>query len=180
MKISTSLFVLLLLVFTSCDFILKDRKGSTDKEMVVTDGSKEIVALEDDDESNGCAYSAGYRWSELEDDCIRIFEKGFRLNPVGVVGDDVEENEMEDNDVSCFVIFSKDKKKAEIYLPNQKKGVVLEQSKDKSAYINDGWELSKEGMVLKKKGEVVFTAAKTIELKVINSDQPIEEEGVNE
>lgn len=177
MKISTSLFALLLLMFTSCDYILKDSNGETEKGMAITDGSTEIVVLEDDGQGNGCALSAGYRWSDLENDCIRIFEKGFRLNPIGLEGGDLEENELEDNDVSCFVIFSKDKKKAEIYLPNQKKGIVLDQSKDKSAYINSGWELSKERMELKSKGELMYTAAKTIELRIINSDQPIEEEG---
>lgn len=179
MKISRSLFVLLLLMFASCDFILKD-KGEPEIGTVVTDGSTEIVVLEDDEESNGCAYSAGYKWSNIQEDCIRIFEKGFRLNPIGVTGEEVEENEMEDNDVSCFVIFSTDKKKAEIFLPNHKKGIVLDQSKDKRVYTNSGWELSQEKMELKNKGEVTFTAAKTIELKVINTDQPIEEDGYNE
>ncbi|MCC9044207.1 hypothetical protein LNQ81_16165 [Myroides sp. M-43] len=179
MRISRSLFFLLLLMLTSCDFILKD-KEETGLGTVVTDGSTEIVVLEDEEDNNGCAYSAGYRWSELESDCVRVFEKGFRLNPVEVVGNDVEENEMENNDVSCFVIFAQDKKKAEIYLPNHKKGIVLDQSKDKRVYTNSGWELSSERMELKNKGEVVFTAAKTIELKVINSDQPIEDENVGE
>lgn len=175
MKISRSLFVLLLLMFASCDFILKD-KGETGKEMVVTDGSTEIVALDEDEDGSGCAYSAGYRWSDLDNDCVRIFEKGFRLNPTGLAGDDIEENELEDNDVSCFVIYSKDKKQAEIYLPNHKKGVVLDQSKDKKVYLNKGWELSQERMELKYKGEVLYTAAKTIELKVINTtDQPVDD-----
>jgi hypothetical protein len=93
-----------------------------------------------------------------------------------VTGEEVEENEMEDNDVSCFVIFSTDKKKAEIFLPNHKKGIVLDQSKDKRVYTNSGWELSQEKMELKNKGEVTFTAAKTIELKVINTtDQPVDD-----
>ena len=49
MKISRSLFVLLLLLFASCDFILKD-KGEPEIGTVVTDGSTEIVVLEDDDD----------------------------------------------------------------------------------------------------------------------------------
>lgn len=176
MKKSISLFVVLLLTMTSCDFILKDNKDDNEKGMVVTDGSTEIVTLDEDDEVLGCAYSAGYRWSELENNCIRIFEIGFRLNPIGLEEDTTEDNALEDNSVSCFVTYAKDKKKAEIFLPNHKKGIVLDLTKDKSAYINDGWELSNEGMVLKHKGETAFTAAKTIELKIINSDQPVEED----
>lgn len=175
MRISLSLTALLCFLFASCDFILKEDKGDTAKEVVNTNGSRTIVSHDEDE--HGCAYTAGYKWSSIEEDCIRIFEKGFRLNPIGLGEDSVEENELEDNDVSCFVLFSGNKKEAEIFLPNVTGGLLLEQTNQKKLYTNAGWELETEkDLVLKYKGDVKFTAAKTIELKVINSDLIPEED----
>lgn len=169
MKISLSLTALICFFLTSCDFILKEDKSETNKEVVISNGSRTIVS-EDEDE-HGCAYTAGYKWSSIKKDCVRIFEKGFRLNPIGLEEDSMEENELEDNDVSCFVLFSENKKEAEIFLPNKTGGLLLDQTKQKKLYTKDGWELETDNnLVLKYKGEVKFTAAKTIELKVINSD----------
>jgi len=52
---------------------------------------------------------------------------------------------------------------------------VLESDKTNSIYFKDGWQLNTEkGMVLKYKDEIKFTAAKTIDLQLIHSDQAIE------
>lgn len=175
MRISLSLTALLCFFLTSCDFILKEDKSETSKEAISTNGSRTIVSQDEDE--HGCAYTAGYKWSEIEDDCVRIFEKGFRLNPIGLAEDSTEENELEDNDVSCFVLFSNNKREAEIFLPNKVGGILLEQTNKKKLYTNAGWELETEkDLVLKYKGDVKFTAAKTIELKVINSDLIPEED----
>ncbi|MDR0229191.1 MAG: hypothetical protein LBI72_09030 [Flavobacteriaceae bacterium] len=172
--VAYGLILFSLFTLTSCDFILKDRKSSKDKGTIYTDGGKSIVGEEDE---HGCTYSAGYRWSLLKQDCIRVFEEGFRLNPLTLEEGDDEENELEDNEVSCFVIFEKGEKKAEIFLPNNLKSIVLENKNIKGVYSNDGWELdTRSKFVLKRKGEIAFTAAKAVELKVINSDQMIEEE----
>lgn len=171
LKLFTGMFLLL---FVSCDYILKEKKDNESIDMILTDGGKTIVGEEDE---FGCAYSAGYRWSVLKSDCIRIFEHGFRLNPILLEDNNQEENELEDNDVSCFVIVEKDKKRAEIFLPNQIKSIVLEQKNLKGLYSNDGWELdTRKDWVLKYTGAVKFAAAKTIELPLINPDQVIEAE----
>lgn len=34
-----------------------------------------------DADEHGCKASAGYRWSVLRNECIRIFEAGVRLDP---------------------------------------------------------------------------------------------------
>ncbi|MDR2221600.1 MAG: hypothetical protein LBE34_02560 [Flavobacteriaceae bacterium] len=163
-----------LFTLASCDFILKDRKSAKDKGTIYTDGGKAIVGEEDE---HGCTYTAGYRWSQINQDCLRVFEVGFRLNPLSLEDGNEEENELEDNEVSCFVIFDKEEKKAEIFLPNNLKSIVLENKNLKGVYSNDGWELdTKNKFVLKHKGEITFAAAKAVELKVIHSDQMIEEE----
>lgn len=166
--------VLFLMFFVSCDYILKEKKDRQNTDMIVTDGGKTVIGEEDE---FGCAYSAGYRWSVLKNDCIRIFEHGFRLNPITLESGSQEENELEDNDVSCFVIIGKNKKEAEIFLPNQQKSIVLEQKNMQGLYSNEGWELdTRQDLILKQTGQIKFTAAKTIELMLINPDQVMESE----
>ena len=46
---------------------------------------KEAVVGSDKDE-HGCIASAGYTWSEVQKDCIRLWEKGVRMNAVDDAG----------------------------------------------------------------------------------------------
>lgn len=41
-----------------------------------------------DKDKHGCIASAGYTWSEVQKDCIRLWEKGVRMNAV----DDAEKD----------------------------------------------------------------------------------------
>ncbi|MGG5507981.1 MULTISPECIES: hypothetical protein [unclassified Myroides] len=157
----------------SCDFILKDNTRQSERDKTVaTDGGTTVIGEED---GYGCAYTAGYRYSYLLADCVRVFEVGFRLNPIE--GEGSQENDLENNEVSCFVIFSKDGKEAEIFLPQEEKSMMLEGDKTQTSYLKDGWQLNVEkGMLLTFKGEIKFTAAKTVDIQLINADQVIEGE----
>ena len=46
---------------------------------------KEAVVGSDKDE-HGCIASAGYTWSEVQKDCIRLCEKGVSMNAVADAG----------------------------------------------------------------------------------------------
>ncbi|WP_410880615.1 hypothetical protein [Myroides sp. DW712] len=170
-QIGLVLGILLSVSLVSCDFILKDKNPASEQDKTVsTDGGTTVVGEED---GFGCAYSAGYRYSYLMADCIRVFEQGFRLNPIEDEGS--LENDLENNEVSCFVLFAKDGKEVEIFLPQQEKSIVLESDRTKGIYFKDGWQLNTEkGMVLRYKDEIKFTAAKTIDLQLIHPDQVIE------
>ena len=61
---------------------------------------KEAVVGSDKDE-HGCIASAGYTWSEVQKDCIRLWEKGVRMNAVDDAGK------------TLFLVFSPD----EVCLP---------------------------------------------------------------
>ena len=52
-----------------------------------------------DKDKHGCIASAGYTWSEAQKDCIRLWEKGVRMNAV----DDAEK--------VLFLVFSPDSTK---------------------------------------------------------------------
>ncbi len=154
-------------LFSSCDFIFKKDEKSEPVFPV-----KENVVLGSDLDSNGCAISAGYRWSVLRNDCIRVFEEGFRLNPTNIEEGNPEENELEDNDVSGFVIFNSEKTKAEIFLPYQEKSVLLNEKATTGIYSDQNWELdTRKDWELKQQDVLKFTAAKAVDLKITGSDQ---------
>ncbi len=79
-----------------------------------------------DSDKHGCKASAGYTWSVVKNECIRIFESGIRLNPKA---DDLNKT------MSAFVVFKSetDESQAELYLPSEKKSILLAQDKKNGA-----------------------------------------------
>ena len=78
-----------------------------------TKQAQEAPATGGDRDEHGCIPSAGQSWSELRQECVRVFEVGTRLNPV-------EQKEGEAI-ISAFVLFNDDRSKAEIFLPGTDK-----------------------------------------------------------
>ena len=104
-----------------------------------------------DADMHGCRASAGYTWSVLSNECIRIFEKGKRLNRV------VAENESA-NTLSAFVVFDEQGNKAELFLPKQKKTIILKRKSEGQPWVKNGWQLIPwKGYVLKKRGKIIYT-----------------------
>lgn len=71
-----------------------------------------------DSDAHGCKASAGYQWSSLRNQCIRLFESGIRLEPKAAKLDKTS---------SAFIVFKseKDESKVELFLSSSKKSVVL-------------------------------------------------------
>lgn len=67
-----------------------------------------------DRDEHGCLGSAGYVWCEVLQDCIRLFEKGIRLENV------------EGNNIPAFIVFSPDSTRLELFLPNNEPNEILE------------------------------------------------------
>ncbi|MEC4113788.1 hypothetical protein [Myroides pelagicus] len=178
MRIVLGFLFLVSFSLVSCDFINKKQNDEQESSVVFTNGSRTIVGEEDED---GCAYSAAYRWSKIKKDCIRPYEHGFRLNPIEVnqSSDSViaEANDIDENQVSCFIVLSDDKQLAEVFLPDtEKQSILLEVKNLAGVYSNEGWELdTRRDMMLRYKDEPMFVSAKTIELNIISSDQGLEE-----
>lgn len=59
-----------------------------------------------DRDSHGCIASAGYTWSEVRKDCIRLFETGTRLEETG------------DKKQSAYLVFSPDSSQVEVFFSN--------------------------------------------------------------
>lgn len=66
----------------------------------------EIVG--DDKDEHGCIASAGYTWSEVQKDCIRLWEKGVRLASVARCGR-----------IHWFIVFSPDSTQVELFFSEE-------------------------------------------------------------
>lgn len=67
----------------------------------------EQTLVGNDQDAHGCRASAGYQWSPLTNQCVRLFEQGIRLQSLeaGETG-------------SAFVLFNADQSQAELTLPS--------------------------------------------------------------
>ncbi len=142
------------LIFASSAFLLscnnKPETKEKEKEPVTVDTSKAPIVGNDKDE-NGCIGSAGYQWSSLKKDCIRIFEAGTRLNAAEAVTDKT---------TAAFVIFNSDSTKAELFIPGLSASSIIFDGRksDAKVWAKDDWSLEKtaKGLQLKKAGVVQY------------------------
>ena len=145
------------LSFISCEQMLKDRGGDAEVE------PEKKVVLGNDKDAKGCVTSAGYRWSLLKKECIRVFEDGYRLNPL---------NELKEtgNSLSAFIIFNDDKSVAELFLPDGSKSYLLSKKED-GIYKSDEWELEvNKDYTLSKDGVAAYAGALIEEQRVTGDD----------
>jgi len=148
----------LVLLFTSCDQIFKERDTS---ETEVKSGQKVVLGTDKDDK--GCVTSAGYKWSLLRKECIRVFEEGYRLNAIDSL-------KTEDMAKSAFVVFDKERTAAELYLPNSTKSLLMKKEGG-GRYTGGTWILStKKGYQLQKQNRVIYAGAAIEENKTISDD----------
>lgn len=144
----------------SCEGILKDRK---DDDVKVNPNNK--VVLGTDKDANGCVASAGYRWSKLKNECIRVFEEGYRLNSI-------EELKGESMVKSAFVLFEEDGDRAELFLPDGSESVMLTREKEGMPYKTKHWSLElQKKYSLKKDGNLLFAGAEILEGQITGDDK---------
>ena len=67
-----------------------------------------------DRDEHGCIGSAGYVWCEVQQDCIRLFEKGIRTEAIDGSG------------TSAFIVFSPDSVRAELFFSNNQPNEILD------------------------------------------------------
>jgi hypothetical protein len=139
-KMKKLLISLCLVVFWSCN-----QKAETPEPQLKESKSVAPKPVGSDEDSQGCKTSAGYTWSELRQECIRIFEVGTRFDPVDA------------NGMSAFVVMDASEKQAELFTLLEKKPLILTQI-SKGKYATGDWELH---MVPKPallyQGKIVFT-----------------------
>lgn len=147
------LFTVISFSFISCNNIFKKNADNSLNDSVVRE-----YKVGNDQDDNGCTGSAGYTWSVLKNECIRLFESGYRLNPVEISSDDAV--------ISAFVIFNDGKDKVELFLPYLERSVILDK-KDDVTFANTEYIFNAKDFYLLKNNIKIYEAAKS-ELKNIN------------
>ncbi|MHC0445514.1 hypothetical protein ACWA1F_08885 [Flavobacterium sp. 3-218] len=134
------LFLMISSVFSCAKKVSQEKVEATPKEP-----QKEAVVGADSD-AHGCKASAGYTWSELKKECIRIFE-GTKLSHY---------DDGKTYTTASYVIFDGDK--AELFLDTQKESIILERKSEGDSWVNGDWQLIPwKGYVLKKDGKILYT-----------------------
>jgi len=105
-----------------------------------------------DKDNHGCIGSAGYTWSAVKNECVRIFD-GTRLNHYSESG-------KSNITTVAYVVFDDTKNKAELFLDTQKESVILERKSDKAPWINGDFELtfSSNEFKLTQAGKLVYVS----------------------
>lgn len=100
-----------------------------------------------DCDSHGCIGSAGYQWSALTKQCVRLFEQGIRLNPTDA-----------GQTSSAFVLFNADQSQAELTLPSGEQHLLTRQGTEGNwSWQGSGYTLFPwKGYVLKAGEQTLF------------------------
>ena len=110
-----------------------------------TDSSVSVVGGDSDE--HGCKASAGYTWSLLKKECIRIFENSTKLSHA---------QDGKTYTTVAYVIFDGDK--AELFLDTQKESIILERKSEGDSWVKDDLQLIPwKGYVLKKGEKILYT-----------------------
>ena len=127
--------------------------GNGGKKEAETSERKEIEAVVGSDkDEHGCIASAGYTWSEVQKDCIRLWEKGVRMNAVDDAGK------------TLFLVFSPDSTQVELFFSEEgvsneildRRGLPaggyawnVEDDDTKNVRLEDGeWTVSQRGRLI--------------------------------
>lgn len=112
-------------------------------------------AVGSDKDKHGCIGSAGYTFSVVKDKCIKLFEEKIQLK---------EADSKKSYVANAVVILSKDGKKAEVFLPDDKGSIILNKAveyRDTTLYKNKKgvYQLSKDkdNYTLKKSKKIIFS-----------------------
>lgn len=119
--------------------------------------AQQIEMVGNDSDAHGCKASAGYTWSEVRKECVRIFEVGSEFLAYG---------SNKDETLAAFVVVSADKKQVEAFLPPtyMQNPVILKACKKKKTIFESADKLVRIDLVGKNylivvKNDAVFYQA---------------------
>jgi hypothetical protein len=105
------------------------------------------VVVGGDSDAHGCKASAGYTWSSLKKECVRLFEAGTKL---------AHAEDGKTYSTVAYVIF--DGNKAELFLDTQKEPIILERKTEGDSWTKGDYQLIPwKGYVLKKADKIIYT-----------------------
>lgn len=115
-----------------------------------------VMALGEKSKTRDCDAAAGYVWSEVKGDCIRIFETGIRMK-----------SKTDNSDTSfAFLVFSSDSLQAELFLPGEDiQEVLVRRLLPEGGYVwsqedDDTYTVTKKGgsWAIYRRGIVLYTS----------------------
>lgn len=137
------LYVLLLCV-VACGKKEAEQAPTTKDSVAPVDSRHATPMVGNDEDAHGCKTSAGYTWSVLKNECVRIFEAGTALKPMDSTG----------SQMAAFVIFQDDK--AELFVQTEKP-LILSRKAEGEPWNGGDWQLIPwKGYVLKKNGKILY------------------------
>lgn len=92
---------------------LQGKAGKLNLVYVPADTAKVLGVAND---QHGCNAAAGYTWSAVCGDCVRLFEEGVKFSAAAG----------QDSTLAAYVVFAADSLKAEVFLPEEKQHPVLD------------------------------------------------------
>ena len=102
-----------------------------------------------DKDAHDCIASAGYTYSQLKKECIRTFEQKIQLKEIATKGN-----------YTAAILFNKDQSKAEIFLKEEKRSVIL-QLAAKGIWKNGNYTLTQnKGLTLSQNKKAIYTSSK--------------------
>lgn len=138
---------LFLFLFIICLSFSCAKKVSEENKAVKEETKPAAVVAGGDSDEHGCKASAGYTWSLLKKECIRIFENSTKLSHA---------EDGKTYTTAAYVIFEGDK--AELFLDTQKESIILERKSEGDSWVKDDLQLIPwKGYVLKKGGKIIYT-----------------------
>ncbi|MFN3755916.1 MAG: hypothetical protein ACK4RM_03070 [Flavobacterium sp.] len=123
------LFIFTLILLSSCK----------DLEVVKEEDFNEIDTLSislvgADKDENGCLSTAGYTWSVLKQECVRLFEVAFVLPPI-------QSPELNDAVMVSYVLVSTDGLKAEVFFPGEEESIIFNRPIIGQPWTHESWTL---------------------------------------
>lgn len=133
--------LLFLLALFSCT------NGSKTHHTTMNESSAKETLVGNDADEHGCKASAGYTWSVLKNDCIRLWETGIQLKAI--------ENK-ESFSTIATVIIGNDSTKAELFTSAEKGSILLD--KQNGGFKGSGYEFLKDKTkwLLKKDDKLIY------------------------
>ncbi len=144
----------------SCDFILKNPTSSDE---VILDS---IVGnqVSDDKNENDCDLKAGYKWSNMTNKCVRVFEQGYRLTSI--------EKDTLGKGKNAYFFVDEDSLIAEVFLPDSKESIIFTRENDDQNFKFKNFEFrTKKGYNLYYNETLLFQPAIPVDTKVLGKNE---------
>ncbi|WP_157278315.1 hypothetical protein [Olivibacter sitiensis] len=147
-RTAIGIFAFLALGISACNNPAKEQEQASSSSLDTTETS----LVGNDEDAHDCKASAGYIWSVLKNDCVRLWEAGEKLSPIEQTNDEQV--------LVAYIILNEDQSKAEIFVPNEQDNVVLNsvESPDGKMFSNEDYKLEKTstGWLLSKGGKELY------------------------